>query len=355
MKNFLITGGSGFIGTNFIKYVYNKYPEWHIVNLDALTYAGNPMNHRGLEQDLRYTFVHGDITDSALLKRLFDKYKFNGVFHFAAESHVDRSISDPEVFLKTNVTGSFRLLKASLDYMKNKGKKDFKFIHVSTDEVYGSLGFDDLPFTETTGYDPSSPYSASKASSDHFAKAFFTTYGLPIIVTNCSNNYGPYQFPEKLIPLMILNILNKKPLPVYGKGKNVRDWLYVEDHCEALTKIFERGLCGETYNIGGGEEKSNLDVVHTICDLVDEKTEIKKSSRDLIVFVKDRPGHDMRYAINSGKIEEQTGFRAKYSFKQALSATIDWYLKHMDWVSSVQTGEYQKWINKQYSGSGEDI
>ncbi len=350
MKNVLITGGSGFIGTNFIKYVYDKFPDWHIVNLDALTYAGNPMNHRELEHDdIRYTFVHGNICDSLLLNELFNKYRFNGVFHFAAESHVDRSISDPEVFLKTNVTGSFRLLRASLDYIENAGETDFKFIHVSTDEVYGSLGLSDPGFTEETGYDPSSPYSASKASSDHFAKAFFKTYELPVIVTNCSNNYGPYQFPEKLIPLIILNILDKKPLPVYGTGKNVRDWLYVEDHCRALAAIFHKGRCGETYNIGGGEEKNNLEVVQSVCDLVDFKTGSKRSSRELITFVNDRPGHDMRYAIDSGKIEHIIGFKVEHSFKQALSFTIDWYLGHMDWVRSVQTGEYRKWIRKQYS------
>ncbi len=349
MKNILVTGGSGFIGTNFIKYAYNKYNDWHIVNLDALTYAGNPMNHMEFKKDPRYTFIHGNICDASLLKKLFDKFQFNGVFHFAAESHVDRSISDPEIFLKTNVLGSFKLLKASLDYMEDYGTADFKFIHVSTDEVYGSLGAGDAAFTEKTGYNPSSPYSASKASSDHFAKAFFKTFGLPVVVTNCSNNYGPYQFPEKLIPLVILNILNKRGLPVYGKGENIRDWLYVKDHCEALAEVFEQGVCGETYNIGGGEEKKNIEVVQKICDLVDEKTGAVKSSRDLITFVKDRPGHDLRYAINCGKINQETGFFAKHSFEQALSETIDWYLGHMDWVKAVQTGEYQKWINKQYS------
>ncbi len=349
MKNILVTGGSGFIGTNFIKYIYNKYPDWNIVNLDALTYAGNPMNHRDIENDPRYTFVHGDICDSVLLNNIFEKYKFNGVFHFAAESHVDRSISDPASFLKTNVMGSFTLLQESLNYIEKTGLNDFRFIHVSTDEVYGSLALCDSAFTEESRYDPSSPYSASKASSDHFAKAFFKTYGMPVIVTNCSNNYGPYQFPEKLIPLMILNILNEKALPVYGKGENIRDWLYVEDHCRALAGVFEKGICGETYNIGGGEEKKNLDVVYAICDLVDEKTKAGISSRKLINFVKDRPGHDMRYAIDCTKIEREIGFRAEYSFKQALSHTIDWYLEHLEWVKSVQTGEYRTWISKQYS------
>ena len=349
LKNILVTGGSGFIGTNFIKYIYGLHPQWHIFNLDALTYAGNPMNHRELEEDPRYTFIHGDITDAALLKKLFDIHEFDGVFHFAAESHVDRSITGPEVFLHTNIMGTFKLLEASLTYFQNNGVSDFKFLHVSTDEVYGSLGFDDPAFTEETPYDPSSPYSASKASSDHLVKAYFKTYGLPTLVTNCSNNYGPFQFPEKLIPLVILNIMDKKSLPVYGKGENIRDWLYVEDHCEALVKVFEQGSFGETYNIGGGEEKNNIEVVYTICDLVDEKTGAKGSSRDLITFVKDRPGHDIRYAINSDKTLERIGFKAKYSFEQALSASIDWYLAHMDWVRSVQTGEYRKWMEKQYT------
>ncbi len=300
MKNILVTGWSGFIGTNFIKYVHREYPDWHVFNLDALTYAGNPVNHRELEDDPRYTFVHGGITDVTLLKHLFDAYQFEGVFHFAAESHVDRSIKDPQVFLNTNVMGTFYLLEASLSHFRKKKGAGFKFIHVSTDEVYGSLGFDDLAFTENTAYDPSSPYSASKASSDHLTKAYFKTYGLPVVVTNCSNNFGPYQFPEKLIPLVILNILDEKPLPVYGRGENVRDWLYVADHCEALAQVFEKGRPGQTYNIGGGEEKTNLEGVQTICDLVDQKTGKKSCSRELITFVADRPGHDIRYAINPG-------------------------------------------------------
>jgi len=348
MKNILVTGGSGFIGTNFIKYVVRQYPQWHVFNLDALTYAGNPENHRDLSDDPRYTFVHGDITDAGLLKKLFDTHQFDGVFHFAAESHVDRSIEGPEVFLNTNIMGTFKLLEASLNHYRNSGAANFKFLHVSTDEVYGSLGFEDPAFTEETAYDPSSPYSASKASSDHLVKAYYKTYGLPVLVTNCSNNYGPFQFPEKLIPLVILNILEKKALPVYGKGENIRDWLYVADHCEALAKVFERGDFGQTYNIGGGEEKTNLEVVQTICDLVDQKMGKKGTSRDLITFVADRPGHDIRYAINSDKTRDQIGFAVTYSFEQALSATIDWYLDHMEWVRSVQTGEYQQWIEKHY-------
>jgi dTDP-glucose 4,6-dehydratase len=349
MKHILVTGGSGFIGTNFIHYVRTHRPDWYVINLDALTYAGNPANHRHLENDPGYTFIHGSICDAPLLKQMFDTYQFDGVFHFAAESHVDRSIAGPEVFVNTNVTGTFRLLEAGLAHVRKHPEAGFRFVHVSTDEVYGSLDPDDPAFTETTPYDPSSPYSASKAASDHFVKAWYRTYGLPVVVTNCSNNYGPFQFPEKLIPLMILNILDKKPLPVYGKGINVRDWLYVADHCDALVRAFENGEIGETYNIGGGEEKTNLEVVETICDLMDDKTgNPESSSRERITFVTDRPGHDLRYAINPDKAIEKIGYKASHTFEQALSATIDWYLEHMDWVKSVQTGAYQEWIRTHY-------
>ncbi|MDT8380069.1 MAG: dTDP-glucose 4,6-dehydratase [Desulfotignum sp.] len=352
MTPVLVTGGSGFIGTNFIHYVHKHKPDWHVVNLDALTYAGNPANHRHLEKDPGYIFVHGSICDTPLLKQLFDTYQFEGVFHFAAESHVDRSIAGPEVFVHTNVTGTFRLLEAAQAHVRKYPDADFRFVHVSTDEVYGSLGPDDPPFSESTPCDPSSPYSASKAASDHFVKAWFRTYGLPVVVTNCSNNYGPFQFPEKLIPLMILNILDKKPLPVYGKGINVRDWLYVADHCEALVRAFENGENGETYNIGGGEEKTNLAVVETICDLMDNKTgNPEGTSREWITFVTDRPGHDFRYAINPDKAFEKIGYRASHTFEQALSATIDWYLEHMNWVKSVQTGAYREWIRTHYETS----
>jgi dTDP-glucose 4,6-dehydratase len=349
LKNIMVTGGSGFIGTNFIKYAYKFYPDWYIFNLDALTYAGNPLNNRVFDTDPRYTFLHGDITDITFLSDVFARNRFDGVFHFAAESHVDRSIADPEVFLNTNVIGTFRLLEAALHHTRNHPESEFKFIHVSTDEVYGSLGFEASAFTEDSLYDPSSPYSASKASSDHLAKAYYKTYGLPVVVTNCSNNYGPYQFPEKLIPLVILNILEEKPLPIYGRGENIRDWLYVADHCEALTKIFERGMPGETYNIGGGQEKTNLEVVQTICDLVDQKIYRKGSSRELITFVPDRPGHDLRYAIDSSKTQDQIGFVPRFSFEQALLATVDWYLENRDWVRSVQTGEYRQWVKEQYA------
>jgi dTDP-glucose 4,6-dehydratase len=349
MKQMLVTGGSGFIGTNFIKYVHQNRPDWDIVNLDALTYAGNPANHRDLEDDPRYTFVHGNIFDAGLLAALFDRYAFDGVFHFAAESHVDRSIAGPRVFVQTNVVGTCTLLEAALNHVKKGGVPGFRFLHVSTDEVYGSLEPDDPAFTETTAYDPSSPYSASKAASDHFVKAWHRTFGLPVVVTNCSNNYGPFQFPEKLIPLMVLNCLDNQPLPVYGNGQNIRDWLYVTDHCDALVRAFERGLVGETYNIGGGEEKNNLAVVGTVCDLVDEKTGRPRGvSRERITFVPDRPGHDIRYAINPDKSLATIGYRAGFSFEQALSDTIDWYLENLDWVRSVQTGAYREWIRNHY-------
>jgi dTDP-glucose 4,6-dehydratase len=349
MTHILVTGGSGFIGTNFIHHVRTHRPAWHVVNLDALTYAGNPANHRHLEKDPRYTFVHGDICDKDLVGSLFGRYRFDGVFHFAAESHVDRSITGPEVFVKTNVTGTFQLLEAALAHVRKYPDTAFRFVHVSTDEVYGSLRVDDPAFTEATAYDPSSPYSASKAASDHFVKAYHKTFGLPVVVTNCSNNYGPFQFPEKLIPLMVLNCLDEKSLPVYGKGENIRDWLYVTDHCDALVRVFENGDNGETYNIGGGEEKTNLAVVETVCDLVDDKTgQTPGKSRHFITYVKDRPGHDLRYAINPDKAFEKIGFKASHTFEQALSATIDWYLENMDWVKSVQTGAYREWIRTHY-------
>jgi dTDP-glucose 4,6-dehydratase len=352
-KNILVTGGAGFIGTNFIRHALSVRPDWHIFNLDALTYAGNPGNCNDLpeEKKARYHFLHGNITDSVLLKKLFSGRWFDGVFHFAAESHVDRSISGPKAFVETNVMGTYALLDACLKYWEKKGKPEsFRFLHVSTDEVYGSLeptGY----FTEKTPYDPSSPYSASKAGSDHLVKAFHRTYGFPALVTNCSNNYGPFQFPEKLIPLMILNILENKPLPVYGDGKNVRDWLYVIDHCEALMTAFEKGRLGETYNIGGNQEKQNIEIVYALCDVMDKKPgrSQQKSSRECIQFVADRPGHDRRYAIDASKIKEELGWSPRYTFEQAMETTVDWYLSHMDWVNAIRSGEYLKWIEKNYT------
>jgi dTDP-glucose 4,6-dehydratase len=351
-KALLVTGGAGFIGTNFIRNTLAVRPNWRIVNLDALTYAGNPENFIDLSptQMKRYRFVHGDIRNASLLERLFSEEDFNRVVHFAAESHVDRSIFGPKAFVETNVFGTFHLLEESLNFWKAKGQpENFRFLHISTDEVYGTLGSQGY-FTENTSYDPSSPYSASKASSDHFVKAYFRTYGLPTITTNCSNNYGPYQFPEKLIPLIILNILERKPLPVYGDGKNVRDWLYVIDHCNALLRVLEKGRPGETYNIGGGAEKQNIEIVKLLCDLLDTRLERsgRESSRNLINFVTDRPGHDRRYAIDASKISNELDWTPEYVFEEALKTTIDWYMDHLDWVDSVRTGDYRKWIETNY-------
>jgi dTDP-glucose 4,6-dehydratase len=348
----LVTGGCGFIGSNFVRHIINARPGWSIVNLDALTYAGNPMNLSDLEARAgeRYRFVRGDIRERKLVEGLFVDYRFDGVFNFAAESHVDRSILGPEAFVETNVMGAFRVLDAARFYWEQRGRpEDFRFLHVSTDEVYGSLGETGF-FTEDTPYDPSSPYSASKAASDHFVNAYFHTYGLPTLVTNCSNNYGPYQFPEKLIPLMILNIMEEKPLPVYGDGKNIRDWLYVGDHCQALVEVFERGRPGETYNIGGGTELENISIVRRLCDVMDERLSLSgnQSSRRLIQFVKDRPGHDRRYAIDATKIREELGWTPQYRFEEALDETVDWYLSHMEWVDFVRSGEYREWIDKNY-------
>ena len=352
----LVTGGSGFIGSNFIRHVISERPEWSIINLDALTYSGNRMNLAKIEAagGTRYRFVHGDIRNVVFLEKLFAEHRFDGVFHFAAESHVDRSIVGPEVFAETNVLGTFRLLQAALSVWKNKGLAEkFRFLHVSTDEVYGSLGATGL-FTERTAYDPSSPYSASKAASDHFVKAYFRTYGLPTLITNCSNNYGPYQFPEKLIPLMILNIMEQKPLPVYGDGRNVRDWLYVRDHCDALLTVFAGGRPGETYNIGGGAERENIQIVHFLCDLLDRKLRrVGGASRRLIRFVTDRPGHDRRYAIDASKIKSELGWAPRHAFEVALEKTVDWYLANMDWVDAVRSGDYRNWIEANYGERGQ--
>ena len=351
-RNLLVTGGAGFIGTNFIRHVLTGRPNWRIVNLDALTYAGNLANFQDLAPDFaaRHRFVHGAIQDSSLLDQLFTEEAFDAVVHFAAESHVDRSILKPEAFIQTNIVGTFRLLEASLKQWQSRGKsKDFCFLHISTDEVYGSLGSEGY-FTESTPYDPSSPYSASKAGSDHLVKAYFRTFGLPAIITSCSNNFGPYQFPEKLIPLMILNVIEENPLPVYGDGKHVRDWLYVLDHCDGLVRVLEQGKPGETYNIGGGAERQNIVVVHLLCDLLDARLQRpkSKSSRRLIQFVSDRPGHDRRYAIDASKIKRELGWSPAHDFEEALEATVDWYLDNMDWVEFVRSGEYRKWIEINY-------
>ncbi|MBU0681669.1 MAG: dTDP-glucose 4,6-dehydratase [Proteobacteria bacterium] len=350
-KNILITGGAGFIGANFIRAMLSLRPDYHLVNLDALTYAGNLANLADLPQDQqqRHHFVHGDIRDGELLARLFKKYAFAGVIHFAAESHVDRSITEPQAFVDTNVGGTCTLLQVALAaWNEQRRPMDFRFHHVSTDEVYGSLGAEGA-FTETTPYDPSSPYSASKAASDHFVRAYGRTYGLPVLITNCSNNYGPYQFPEKLIPLVIDNILARKALPVYGDGSNVRDWLYVLDHCQALLQVFEKGRPGETYNIGGGAERTTLQIVKELCRIIDARQgKPAGTSEALITFVADRPGHDFRYAIDASKIKRELGWQPEHSFSVALEATVDWYLCQQEWVEGVKSGEYRQWLELNY-------
>lgn len=347
-RNILITGGAGFIGSHVVRLFVNSYPDYTIVNLDALTYAGNLENLRDIEHNANYKFVKGDITDENLINKLFADYDFDSVIHLAAESHVDRSINDPLAFAKTNILGTMVLLNAA----KNHWKSDYSdklFYHISTDEVYGTLGETGL-FTETTSYDPNSPYSASKASSDHFVRAYGETYGLPYVITNCSNNYGPNQFPEKLIPLCINNILTKKPLPIYGDGKYTRDWLYVIDHAKAIDTVFHKGKLSETYNIGGFNEWQNLDLVKLLCKLMDEKigNEIGTSEK-LITFVKDRPGHDLRYAIDANKIKNELEWEPSVTFEQGLSKTIDWYLSNETWLKNVVSGTYQSYYQQQYS------
>jgi dTDP-glucose 4,6-dehydratase len=348
----LVTGGAGFIGSNFILQRIEQGSA-RIINLDRLTYAGNLHNLSSIRGHQGYEFVHGDIADRALVRQLLEKQQPAAVVHFAAESHVDRSIRGPDDFIRTNVDGTFALLEEARAYWNSlaeaEGKK-FRFLHVSTDEVYGSLGANDPPFRETTKYAPNSPYAASKAASDHLVRAYHHTYGLPTLTTNCSNNYGRFQFPEKLIPLMILNAHNSKPLPVYGDGKNVRDWLYVEDHCTAIRTVLELGRPGETYNIGGWNEKANIEIVETICDLVDELAPRGKGSRrELIRFVKDRPGHDRRYAMDASKIERELGWKPKETLGSGLRKTVRWYLENEEWVRDVTSGGYRQWIATHYS------
>jgi dTDP-glucose 4,6-dehydratase len=349
----LVTGGAGFIGSNFILQRLETGAATAIVNLDKLTYAGNLRNLESITSDRRYTFVHGDIGDRELVGRLLEQHQPWAVVHFAAESHVDRSIRGPGDFIRTNVDGTFALLEEVRAYwtgLNSDDGKRFRFLHVSTDEVYGSLGPHDPPFSETTAYAPNSPYSASKAASDHLVRAYHHTYGVPTLTTNCSNNYGRFQFPEKLIPLMILNARDGKPLPVYGDGQNVRDWLYVADHCEAIALVMARGKPGETYNIGGWNEKPNLEIVHAVCDLVDEMApRAGESRRGLITFVKDRPGHDRRYAMDARKIERELGWRPKETFESGIRKTIRWYLENEEWVKDVTSGSYRQWISTHYS------
>ena len=347
----LVTGGAGFIGANFVLDWLGQTDE-PVVNLDALTYAGNRENLASLAGDARHVFVHGDICDRALLDRLLAEHHPRAIVHFAAESHVDRSIHGPAAFVRTNVEGTFTLLEAARAYwsgLDGDAKAAFRFLHVSTDEVYGSLGPADPAFTETKGFEPNSPYSASKAASDHLVRAWHHTYGLPVVTTNCSNNYGPYQFPEKLIPLMIANALAGKPLPVYGDGQNVRDWLYVGDHCAAIREVLARGRAGETYNVGGWNEKPNLDIVHTVCTLLDElRPDPAGPHERLITYVADRPGHDRRYAIDARKIERELGWRPVETFESGIRKTIAWYLDHQDWVAHVQSGAYREWVDRNY-------
>lgn len=346
-RSLLVTGGAGFIGSHLVRRLVMNYPDYKVVNLDKLTYAGNLANLRDVEKAPNYRFLKGDICDSELLRRIFSEHQFDGVIHLAAESHVDRSIANPMEFIQTNIVGTVTLLNAAREAWGNQyeGKR---FYHISTDEVYGSLGESGY-FTEETRYDPHSPYSASKASSDHLVRAYHDTYGLPVVVSNCSNNYGSCQFPEKLIPLAINNILHNKAVPVYGKGENIRDWLFVEDHATAIDVIFHRGKEGETYNVGGHNEWKNIDLINLLCTIMDQKLDRPAgSSARLITFVKDRAGHDLRYAIDSSKIQRELGWKPSLQFEEGLAKTVDWYLAHTNWIHEVTSGEYQNYYQKQY-------
>lgn len=350
-KKILITGGAGFIGSHVVRLMVNKYPDYQIFNLDKLTYAGNLENLKDVENKENYHFIKADIVDGKAMLDLFAEHNFDGVIHLAAESHVDRSISNPDEFIFTNIVGTINLLNAARHNWKDdtEGKR---FYHISTDEVYGSLGLEGL-FTEETSYDPRSPYSASKASSDHLVRAYFHTFGLPVVVSNCSNNYGPNQFPEKLLPLFINNIRHNKPLPVYGKGENVRDWLYVIDHARAIDMIYHQGELGETYNIGGNNEWKNIELIKLLCKVMDRKLGREEgTSANLITYVKDRAGHDLRYAIDSSKIQKELGWEPSVTFEQGLELTIDWYLDNQEWMDQITSGEYQKYYSEMYENRG---
>ncbi len=347
MRRLLVTGGAGFIGSNFVRYWIDRHPDDRVVNLDALTYAGNLENLQAVEGAPGYRFVHGDITDRELLDRLFAEQAIDTVVHFAAESHVDRSILGPGAFISTNIHGTFTLLEAAQSAWQGASQRQ-RFLHVSTDEVYGSLAPDAPAFTETTAYAPNSPYSASKAASDHLVRAWHETYGLPVLTTNCSNNYGPFQFPEKLIPLVILNALEGKPIPVYGDGQNIRDWLYVEDHCSGIDAVLQGGTPGDVFNIGGINEWRNIDIVNLICERLDQLQPGQGSYRDLITYVQDRPGHDRRYAIDATRMQEDLGWRPAHDFETGIEATIRWYLANRDWCDRVRSGEYKNYYQNQY-------
>lgn len=353
-----VTGGAGFIGSNFILDFLASAADEAVLNIDKLTYAGNPYNLASLDGNQRYIFSQTDICDAATLAELFSRHRPRAIVHFAAESHVDRSIASPDEFVRTNVNGTFNLLEVARRYwstLEEQERNCFRFLHVSTDEVYGTLGSEDAPFSETTPYAPNSPYSASKAASDHLVRAYHHTYGLPVLTTNCSNNYGPYHFPEKLIPLVISNALDGKPLPIYGDGMQIRDWLYVRDHCSAIREVLARGTPGETYNVGGWNEKANLDVVRTLCDMLDELApKTAGSYREQITFVKDRPGHDRRYAIDARKIERELGWKPAETFESGIRKTVTWYLANPEWVANVRSGNYLKWIEQQYGGQTSD-
>jgi len=349
MKNLLITGGAGFIGSNFVRYWLDNHPEDRVVNLDALTYAGNLESLKDIDKNPNYRFVHGSICDAGCIARVFEDEKIDAVVNFAAESHVDRSILGPEEFIKTNVNGTFTLLEVARRFWK-KDDETCRFLHVSTDEVYGSLASGDHAFTEETPFAPNSPYSASKAASDHLVRAYYHTYGLPVLTTNCSNNYGPYQFPEKLIPLVIINALEEKPLPVYGDGKNIRDWLHVKDHCRGIDVVLNKGALGETYNIGGCNEWTNIDIVKLICDRLDELRPGATSKSELITYVDDRLGHDRRYAIDAGKMTREFLWEPEYTFETGIEETINWYLENDIWWGRVRDGAYRQYYEQQYGG-----
>ena len=352
MRTIIVAGGAGFIGANFVRIALSQR-EWRVIVFDKLTYAGSRLNLREVENSPQYTFLLGDITDRQAVRSVIEQVRPDAIVNFAAETHVDRSIDGPRGFLETNVLGTFEMLDAARAYWERldpSERQSFRFLHVSTDEVFGSLGSGDAAFSETTPYAPNSPYAASKASSDHFVRAYHHTYGLPTLTTNCSNNYGPFQFPEKLIPLMILNARDGKPLPVYGDGQNVRDWLYVEDHCEAIATVLAGGRVGETYNVGGWNEQRNLEIVETICDIVDEIAGSRATPRrSLVTFVKDRPGHDRRYAMDARKIERELGWRPRETFASGIHKTVRWYLDNEEWVGEVTSGSYRQWIETQYS------